>query len=67
VEKLDWHVDPVRATWNMNEWIIMRRNEKRTDENFPSETSRLPESGLQKANGEAGRENPRSLSRIARD
>jgi hypothetical protein len=23
VEKLDWHVDPVRATWNMNEWIIM--------------------------------------------
>jgi len=44
-EKLDRHVDTEAQE---HEWIIMRRNEKRTNENFPSETSRLPESGLQR-------------------
>lgn len=37
-----------KRKWNMNEWIIMRKSEKRTNENFPSEMSRLPESGLQR-------------------
>lgn len=55
VEEKSDNVD-AGAQWNMNEWIIMWRSEKRTNENFPSEMLRLPESGLQRRT--ASRENP---------